>query len=45
MAALASGLTGDPVFLRLLPAVVLVGAVATLLLRLKEAHRALQSAG
>jgi CDP-diacylglycerol--glycerol-3-phosphate 3-phosphatidyltransferase len=42
-AAIASGLSGDLLFLRLLPAVVLVGAVATLVLRLKEAHGALQS--
>jgi CDP-diacylglycerol--glycerol-3-phosphate 3-phosphatidyltransferase len=44
VAALASGLTGDLTFLRLLPAVVLAGAVATLLLRLMEARGALQSA-
>jgi CDP-diacylglycerol--glycerol-3-phosphate 3-phosphatidyltransferase len=43
VAAIASGLSGDLLFLRLLPAVVLVGAVATLVLRLKEAHGALQS--
>src|SRR5262249_39321236 len=45
LAALATGLTGDPTFLRWLPAVLLVGALATLLLRLKEAHGALQSPG
>jgi CDP-diacylglycerol--glycerol-3-phosphate 3-phosphatidyltransferase len=44
VAALASGVTGDLAFLRLLPAVVLAGAVATLLLRLWEAHGALESA-
>jgi CDP-diacylglycerol--glycerol-3-phosphate 3-phosphatidyltransferase len=45
LAGLASGLIGDALFLRLLPAVLLAGAVATLLLRLEEARRALQSAG
>jgi CDP-diacylglycerol--glycerol-3-phosphate 3-phosphatidyltransferase len=45
LAALATGVTGDLAFLRLLPAVVLAGAVVTLLLRLREAHGALEPAG
>ena len=43
-AALASGLTGDLAFLRLLPSLLLAGAVATLLLRLREVRRALEPA-